>query len=49
MVGRYKKRIFLEGKSLLKSKLVGDLRPIDILTGEIAVEVTGVAGVSPAF
>jgi hypothetical protein len=24
-----------------------DLRPIDILTGEIEVEVTGVVGVSP--
>jgi hypothetical protein len=30
-------------------KLVSDLRPIDILTGEIAVEVTGVVGVSPAL
>jgi hypothetical protein len=28
-------------------KLVSDLRPIDILIGEIAVEVTGVVGVSP--
>ena len=27
----------------------GDLRPIDILTEEIAVEVTGVVGVSPAL
>jgi hypothetical protein len=26
-----------------------DLRPIDILTGEIAIEVTGVVGVSPAL
>ena len=25
------------------------MRPIDILTGEIAVEVTGVVGVSPAL
>jgi hypothetical protein len=25
------------------------LRPIDILTGEIAIEVTGVVGVSPAL
>ena len=33
MVGRYKKRVFLE----------------DILTGEIAIEVTGVVGVSPAL
>jgi hypothetical protein len=30
-------------------KLVSDLRPIDILTGEIEVEVTGVVGVSPAL
>ena len=30
-------------------KLVSDLRPIDILTGEIAIEVTGVVGVSPAL
>jgi hypothetical protein len=28
---------------------VGDLRPIDILTGERAVEVTGVVGKSPAL
>jgi hypothetical protein len=28
-------------------KLVSDVRPIDILTGEIAVEVTGIVGVSP--
>ena len=28
---------------------MSDLRPIDILTGEIAVEVTGVVGVSPAL
>jgi hypothetical protein len=33
--------------SLCKS--VGDLRPIDILTGETAVEVTGVVEVSPAL
>ena len=39
MVGRYKKRVFL----------VSDLRPFDILTGEIAVEVTGVVGASPAL
>jgi hypothetical protein len=26
-----------------------DLRPIDILTGEIAIEVTGIVGVSPAL
>ena len=25
------------------------MRPIDILTGEIAIEVTGVVGVSPAL
>ena len=30
--------------SLCKS--VGDLRPIDILTGEITIEVTGIVGVS---
>jgi hypothetical protein len=30
-------------------KLVSDLRPIDILSGEIAIEVTGVVGVSPAL
>jgi hypothetical protein len=30
-------------------KLVSDLRSIDILTGEIAIEVTGVVGVSPAL
>jgi hypothetical protein len=30
-------------------QLVSDLRPIDILTGEIEVEVTGVVGVSPAL
>jgi hypothetical protein len=30
-------------------KLVSDLRPIDILTGEITIEVTGVVGASPAF
>ena len=30
-------------------KLVSDLRPIDILTGEIAIEVTGVVEVSPAL
>jgi hypothetical protein len=28
---------------------VGDLRPIDILTGERAVEVTGVVAKSPAL
>ena len=28
-------------------KLVNDLRPIDILIGEIVVEVTGVVGVRP--
>ena len=28
---------------------MGDLCPIDILVGEIAVEVTGVVGVSPAL
>jgi hypothetical protein len=31
------------------TSLVSDLRPIDILTGEIAIEVTGVVGVSPAL
>jgi hypothetical protein len=30
-------------------KLVSNLRPIDMLTGEIAVEMTGVVGVSPAL
>jgi hypothetical protein len=30
-------------------KLLSDLRPIDILTGEIAVEVTRVVEVSPAL
>jgi hypothetical protein len=30
-------------------KLVSDLCPIDILTGEIAVEVIGVVGVNPAL
>ena len=36
-------------KSISLRKLVSDLRPIDILTGEIAIEVTGVVGVSPAL
>jgi hypothetical protein len=30
-------------------KLVSDLHPIDILTGKIEIEVTGVVGVSPAL
>ena len=30
-------------------KSVGDLRPIDILTGETAVEVTGLVGANPAL
>ena len=47
MVGRYKKRVFLEEKNISLRKLVSELRPIDILTGEIAIEVTGVVGVSP--
>jgi hypothetical protein len=34
---------------MILRKLVSDLRPIDILTGEIAIEVTGVVGVSPAL
>ena len=49
MVGRYKKRVFLEEKIISLRKLVSDLRPIDILTGEIAIEVTGVVGVSAAL
>jgi hypothetical protein len=43
----------LERKIISLRKLVSDLRAIDILTGEIAVEVTGggggVVGVSPAL
>ena len=49
MVGRSTKWVFLEEKSFHYTKLVSDLCPIDILTGEIAVEVTGVVGVSPAL
>jgi hypothetical protein len=33
----------------MKTSVLLDLRPIDILTGEIAIEVTGVVGVSPAL
>jgi hypothetical protein len=46
MVERYKKRV---RKIIPLRKLVSDLRPIDILTGVIAIEVTGVVGVSPAL
>ena len=49
MVGMYKKRMFLEKKIISLRKSVGDLCPIEILTGEIAVEVTGVVGVSPVL
>jgi hypothetical protein len=49
MVWRYKKTGFPWRKIILLCKLVSDLCPIDILTGEIAVEVTGVVGVSPAL
>ena len=49
MVGRYKKTGFPWRKIILLCKLVSDLCPIDILTGEIAVKVTGVVGVSPAL
>jgi hypothetical protein len=49
MVGRYKKTGFPRRKIISLRKLVSDLRPIDILTGEIAIEVTGVVGVSPAL
>ena len=45
MVGRYKKRVFLEEISFHYT----NLRPIDILTEEIAIEVTGIVGVSPAL
>jgi hypothetical protein len=47
MVGRYKKTGLPWRKIISLRKLVSDLRPIDILTGEIAVEVTGVVGMSP--
>jgi len=47
MVGIYKKKqVFLKEKN---NSLVSDLCPIDILTGEIAVEVTGIVGASPAL
>ena len=36
-------------KIILLRKFVSDLRPIDFLTEEIAIEVTGVVGVSPAL
>ena len=49
MVGRYKNTGLPWRKIISLCKLVSDLRPIDILTGEIAVEVTGVVGVSPAL
>ena len=49
MVGRYKKTCFPWRKIISLRKLVSDLCPIDILTGEIAVQVTGVVGVSPAL
>ena len=49
MVGRYKKTCFPWRKIISLRKLVSDLRPIDILTGEIAIEVTGVVGVNPAL
>jgi hypothetical protein len=42
MVGRYKKTSLPWRKIISLRKLVSDLRPFDILTGEIAVEVTGV-------
>jgi hypothetical protein len=35
--------------SVILMTCLSDLRPIDILTGEIAIEVTGVVGVSPAL
>ena len=45
--------IFLQGKPVFQQnrlrKLVSDLRPIEMLTEEIAVEVTRVVGVSPAL
>ena len=49
MVGRYKKTGFPWRKIISLCKLVSDLCPIDILTGEIAVEVTGVVGGSPTL
>jgi hypothetical protein len=49
MVGRYKKTCFPWRKIISLRKLVSDLCPIDILTGEIADQVTGVVGVSPAL
>ena len=40
----------VDGRKIISlRKLVSDLRPIDILTGAIAFEVTGVVGVSPAL
>ena len=51
MVGRYKKNGFSLKKThfTMAILLVSDLRPINILTREIMVEVTGVVGVSPAL
>ena len=49
MVGRYKKMGLPRRKIISLCKSVGDLHSIDILMGEIAVEVTGVVGVSPAL
>jgi hypothetical protein len=48
MVGRYKKTGFPGRKIISLCKLVSDLRHINILTGEIVVEVTWVVRVSPA-
>ena len=46
----YKKKTGFPWRKIISlCKLVNDLCPIDILTGEIVVEVTGVVGVSPAL
>jgi hypothetical protein len=44
-----KKTGFPYRKIISLRKVVSDLRPIDILTGELAIEVTGLVGVSPAL
>ena len=49
MVGRYEKRMFLEEKSFHYTNQSAICVLSRFWTGEIAVEVTGVVGASPAL
>jgi hypothetical protein len=48
MIGNIKNGFSLKKKIISLRTSVGDLRPMDILTGKRAVEVTGVVGANPA-